>query len=474
MTAAADVLIADDEPAFRRLAQRWLEGAGHRVVVAATGDQALARFRAGGIGLVVLDLVMPPALRPEDGLTLIPSFAGVPVIVLTGHADHALALRAIEAGAWDFLGKPADPDMLRFVVARALAKNTLERELAELRARIGGDALGILGISPAIERLRGLVRRIAPSEVPVLIQGPSGTGKELVARGLHSLSPRRAAPFLAVHCGAIPAELLESELFGHLKGSFTGADRDRPGLVETAHGGVLFLDEIGEMPPAMQVKLLRLLQDGSYLPVGGRQSRQADLRIVSATHRDLAAMVASGHFREDLYYRLKGIVLRTPALAEHVEDVAVLAGAFLGAATGGRRLRLTAAALAWLTAQSWPGNVRELQATLRTAAALAPASPVGETALDAADLAFARFGDTATGIGAEPNDGYDCTLPAQVAALERRLITEALAATANNHSRTARRLGISRIGLLNKLDRLGLRKPSPDPVGPPVDPDSDL
>ena len=264
------ILIVDDEEAFRRLCGRWLESAGHQVSAASDPAAALALFARGGLDLVLLDLVMPPSHTPEAGLELIARFRPLPVIVLTGHAQHELALRAIDAGAWDFLGKPVDPDLLRFVIARALDRSTLLRELTELRERAGVDDFGLIGRSSAIAGLRDLIRRIGPSDLSVIIIGPSGTGKELVARGLHAASKRKGAPFVAVHCGAIPAELLESELFGHLKGSFTGADRDRPGLVQAAHGGVLFLDEIGEMPGPMQVKLLRFMQDGTFLPVGRR------------------------------------------------------------------------------------------------------------------------------------------------------------------------------------------------------------
>jgi DNA-binding NtrC family response regulator len=445
---AETILLVDDEPAFLRLAAAWLEKQGHRVVTAINGDEARETFIRERPDLVVLDLVMPPERTPEAGLSLVPAFAAVPVVVLTAHADHELALKAVAAGAWDFLAKPVEPELLRFVVARALAKRKLERELVQLRAGTGDDR--IFGSSPAILRLKEMVRRVGPADLPVVVLGPSGTGKELVAQALHTASPRRAGPFIAVHCGAIPAELLESELFGHLKGSFTGAHQDRQGLVAAAQGGTLFLDEVGEMPPAMQVKLLRFLQEGTFSPVGGREPQTADVRVVSATHRDLEAMVAEGAFREDLFYRLKGIVLRTPALAERREDIAPLAARFLAEAAKGRALRFAPEALAWLAEQDWPGNVRELKAVVHSAAALL--DPGGNGTIAPADLAFARSGETAPSGPPIPT-----TLADAVADLERRLITAALAATGKNHSAAARRLGVSRVGLLKMMSRLGLR-----------------
>jgi two-component system NtrC family response regulator len=367
------------------------------------------------------------------------------VVVLTAHADHDLALRAVAAGAWDFLAKPVEPEMLRFVVARALAKRGLEQEVEALRRTPVSDD-GIIGTSPAIQRLKDMIRRVGPADMPVIVLGPSGTGKELVARALHAASPRRAKPFVALHCGAIPADLLESELFGHLRGSFTGAHQDRQGLVTVADGGTLFLDEVGDMPQPMQVKLLRFLQEGTYNPVGGRRPLFANVRVVSATHRDLTAMVADGTFREDFYYRLKGIILRTPPLAERREDIALLATSFIAAA-GRRGLRFSQDALVWMAEQDWAGNVRELRAVVSSAAALAE-----QVVITPSDLAFARSGDPCTA----STDGIE-TMTDAVSALERRMIVTALAITGNNHSAAARRLGLSRVGLLKMMTRLGLR-----------------
>lgn len=455
------VLLVDDEAAFQRLGGAFLRGLGHTVTLAGDGEQALAAFAQQPPELVLLDLAMPPHMDPEIGLELIPRFARVPVVVLTGHGDHALALRATELGAWDFLTKPIDPDMLRFVVARGLRKARLDAELAALRAGPSQDDLGLVGQAVATVQLRALVRRVAPTQVSVLVLGPTGTGKELVARALHACSARKSAPFVAIHCGALSAELLESELFGHLKGSFTGAYRDQPGLVEAAHGGTLFLDEVGEMPPPMQVKLLRFLQEGTFVPVGGRVPKRAETRVVAATHRDLEAMVREGTFREDLFYRLKGVVLRTPSLAERPADIPLLATRFLQRVAP--RAGLSASALAWLMARDWPGNVRELKAVVESAGALLMPEQ-REVDADLLQLASGDLGNTqhaqAEATHHQPPGGSTSStgpLDAALMALEVRMVRDTLEAVAGNQSEAARRLGISRVGLVKKLTRLGLR-----------------
>lgn len=464
------ILLVDDEPAFLRLAAAWLEKSGWRTVRACGAAEARAAFACERPDVVLLDLVMPPERTPEAGLALLSEFIAAPVIVLTAHADHELALRAAASGAWDFLAKPVDPELLRFVVSRALAKSALERELARLRALQAPDD-GIVGASAAIQRLKEMIRRIGPAELPVMILGPSGSGKELVARAVHAASSRREGPFVAVHCGAIPGELLESELFGHLKGSFTGAHQDRPGLLASADGGTLFLDEVGETPPPMQVKLLRFLQEGAFVPVGAREPRRADVRVVSATNReldrDLASLAAAGAFREDFYYRLKGVILRTPPLSERREDIAPLAAHFLAAEARDGAVRISPEGLAWLAVQEWPGNVRELRAVVVCAAALAGAGQgigrgTGTAVVGPADLAFARTGELPeyeVEASSDAGDGAETprSLPQAVAALERRMISAALSATGHNHSAAARELGVSRAGLLKMMSRLGLR-----------------
>lgn len=450
------VLLVDDEIAFQRLGGKFLRDLGHTVTLAGDVAQALTAFGHHRPELVLLDLALPPHMDPEKGLELIPGFARVPVVVLTGHGDHALALRATELGAWDFLTKPIDPDMLRFVVARGLRKARLDAEVATLRTGHATDDLGMVGQASATVQLRALVRRVALTKVSVLVLGPTGTGKELVARALHACSERQKAPFVAIHCGALSAELLESELFGHLKGSFTGAYRDQPGLVETAHGGTLFLDEVGEMPPPMQVKLLRYLQEGVFVPVGGRVQKHADTRVVAATHRDLEAMVRDGSFREDLYYRLKGVVLRTPALAERPADVPLLATQFLQRVAP--HACLSASALAWLTARAWPGNVRELKAIVESAGALL--LPI-QREVDVDLLRLASGEETSTETAASslfpPHGEASEALDAALNALELRMVRDAMSAVGGNQSEAARRLGVSRVGLIKKLTRLGLR-----------------
>ena len=451
--ACGHVLLVDDEPAYQRLGSGFLSGLGHRVSIAGDADEAIAAFERDRPHVVLLDLAMPPRMEPEAGLALVPRFAPAVVVVLTGHGDRELALKASELGAWDFLTKPIDPDMLRIVVGRALHKARLEAELRVLRERdTAQDDLGLVGQTAAMEGLRAMIRRIAPTHVSTIVLGPTGTGKELVARALHACSTRGTGPFGIIHCGALTAELLESELFGHVKGSFTGAYRDQVGLVQTAHGGTLFLDEVGEMPPPMQVKLLRFLQEGTFVPVGGRTVQHADVRVVSATHRDLEAMVREGTFREDLFYRLRGMVLRTPALAERTQDIPVLAARFLQRVAP--QARFTADALGWLQAQEWPGNVRQLRATVEAAGALILP---GSDRVDAELLRFASGAAPASVPAREAADEAPGMLDAAITELETRLISDAMKASGGNQSEAARRLGISRVGLIKKLARLGLK-----------------
>ncbi|WKE65227.1 sigma-54 dependent transcriptional regulator [Gallaecimonas kandeliae] len=442
------ILLVDDEAAFCELASDWLTDDGYQVQSAqslAEAQDKLAHFDAD---LILLDLALPPQMDPQHTLEALPSLGDRPVIILTGHAERQLALKAMAAGAWDFLAKPLDPDMLAVVIRRALTKQALSKELSRLREGDSGPLDELVGSSQAMASLKALIQRIAPTDVPVLVTGPSGTGKEVVSRALHRLSRRAEGPFVSVHCGAIPAELLESELFGYKKGAFTGADRDRPGLLALADGGTLFLDEIGDMPLPMQVKLLRVLQEGTFYPVGGREQQRIEVRLVSATNVDLPQRVAEGRFREDLYYRIKGVNLVTPALKDRPEDLPLLCSALLAAwcKRNHRQLRLSPAAHQWFLGRDWPGNVRELKNSLESVAAIAQGQEVG---LEDIALLYPSA-------AAEPALAADASLDEQVRALEIRLIGQALAQHQGNRSAAARQLGLSRQGLLKKLERYGL------------------
>lgn len=450
------ILLVDDEPAFRQLAQRWLEQSGYQVETAADlagARQQLSRFTAD---LILLDLSLPPEFDPQHTLQALAEFSSRPVIILTGHAERQLALDAIALGAWDFIAKPVDPDLLAVVIKRALNKHQLDTELKQLKQQQGSHGVErLIGASPAMQAVRTLIQRIAPTDVRVLVTGPSGTGKEVVSRALHELSRRAQQPFVSVHCGAIPADLLESELFGYVKGAFTGADKDRPGLLKLADQGTLFLDEIGEMPLPMQVKLLRVLQEGTFFPVGGRQQQKIDVRLVSATNANLPELVKKGQFREDLYYRIKGITLETSALAQRRQDIPLLLQHFLEHLTKqyGVALKLDNTALSWFLQRDWPGNIRELKNTLESVAAVAQGGVISMADICLLHPEAVTTASAGLNTPALPDN---LLLDPAVAALEKHFITEALRQSDGNKSQAARLLGLSRQGLLKKIDRYRL------------------
>jgi DNA-binding NtrC family response regulator len=439
------ILVVDDEPNVRRVLATLLEQAGMAVTRAESGEQALDLVRAQDPDLVLTDLAMPGM----DGLALLSrlraSFPEIPVVLLTAHGTVANAVEAMKRGAHDFLTKPFDRAQVLEVVRAALGQAESNRRGQQAPA--AGARCGLAGRSAAIDALRALIEKVAPTPSTVLITGETGTGKEIVADALHALSPRAAGPLVKINCGALPEHLVESELFGHERGAFTGADRARPGRFELADGGTLFLDEVGELPAAAQVKLLRVLQERVVDPVGATRPRPVDVRLVAATHRELEAEVAAGRFREDLLYRLKVIVIAIPPLRERPEDVAPLVECFLERQA--RRLdrpqpRVGPDLLAALEQRPWPGNARELENAVERAVLLAEGPELGP----------ADFGLEAAGAAGGGETG---TLREAVRAAERRLIGAAMTATGGNLTRAAERLGLSRRGLQLKMKDLGLR-----------------
>jgi DNA-binding NtrC family response regulator len=455
------VLIVDDDAAFRRVWVRLLRAEGYEPVEAAGAEAARQAFAREGLRLVLLDLMLPPSNRPEAGADLLAELLarrpGAKVVVVSGTGELAFALSLVRRGAYDFLQKPVEPDVLLALLERARARLELEDKVADLHARLAAApaAGGPLGAAPAFVAARDLAERAARADVPVLVAGASGTGKEVIARYVHARSRRAEGPFVAVNCGAISPALLESTLFGHRKGAFTGAVADAKGLFVEASGGTLFLDELGDLALELQVKLLRALETGEVLPVGASRPVPVDVRIVSATHRPLAEMVAKGQFREDLYWRVRGIEVELPTLAERPGDVLLLAQHFLNQARalapGRAPPRLSPAARRCLEAHAWPGNLRELRHEMQRALVLA----AGRDEIAPEDFSPSLRGGGAA--GAPAPGGEPSTLEEKIAALERAEVARALAACQGNRSHAAELLGLSRQGLLNKMARYGLK-----------------
>jgi two-component system, NtrC family, response regulator AtoC len=449
------VLVVDDEPGLRQSLGLLLGDAGYEVTGESDGARALERALKSGesFDLILCDVRMPRlsgleflrAYRQGGGTAL--------VIMMSAYGGEDAALAAMKEGAYDYIPKPFRPDEVVLTLKKAEEREQLGRAVAGLRARLEGAGAGgpesraLVAESPAMRAALDLVARVAEHRTTVLITGESGTGKELIARAIHRASPRAAAAFVAVNCAAIPESLLESELFGHVRGAFTGAAGDKVGLFEQAEGGTLLLDEIGELPLPLQAKLLRALQDGEIRRVGDQRSRRVDVRVLAATARDLAAEAAAGQFREDLYYRLNVITIHLPPLRERPEDVAPLSRHFAASLERrmGRTLTLSPAALAWLERQPWRGNVRELEHAIERAAVLTE-----KAVLEPEDLAPAlRPGRAAE---AAPV-GDDATLREVVEKAEREAIARALAACGGNRRAAAKHLGVSLRTLFYKMDR---------------------
>ncbi|MCC4597613.1 sigma-54 dependent transcriptional regulator [Xanthomonas campestris pv. phormiicola] len=444
----ARILIVDDDTAFSSTLQATLRSFGHEVIAAADGEAGLARLRDGGIDLAFVDFRMPGM----DGIALMRArqehaqAAAVPLVMLTAHASSGNTIEAMKLGAFDHLVKPVGRADIVAVVERALQAHAGGDGSAAAPPAPAEDAGALLGHSAAMRTVHKRIGLAAASDLPVLVSGETGTGKELVARALHRASARAGAAFVAVNCAAIPTELMESELFGYRKGAFSGASADRPGLIREADGGTLFLDEIGDMPLPMQAKLLRFLQEGEISPLGGRGAQKVDVRVVAATHRELAQLVADGRFRSDLRYRLNVVPIELPPLRERGDDIVLLARHFLEDGAGAART-LSAAAQARLRAYPWPGNVRELRNAMQRCQVL-----VRTPAIEAQDLDEVLVGDGDAAFA----DTSALTLPDAVAQLEKRMIQAALAQAQGNRAEAARRLGIHRQLLYRKLEDYGL------------------
>jgi two-component system, NtrC family, response regulator AtoC len=437
------VLVVDDDASLRHTVAEVLAAHGYRALPCAGAEEALERLQAEGADVVVTDLRMP-GMKGEALLEVVRrTFPAVPVIAVTAFGSVSQAMELTRAGAADYLEKPFRTQALLGSVARVLAESAPRREQARLVRRRGAHLEGIVGASPPMRALFDRVARVAPSPAPVLITGESGTGKELVARAVHRASGRKE--LLAVNCGAIPDQLLESELFGHVKGAFTGAAADKRGLFQAAHGGTLFLDEIGELPPALQPKLLRAIETGEVRRVGEVQSRTYDVRIVAATHRDLAVEVEEGRFREDLYWRLRVLHLEVPPLRERAADVRPLVEWFLRRAESGPlgRKEISPAAMELLAEHPWPGNVRQLLNTLESVLVFAPGGVVEP---DDLPEEIRRASGNREVIRSAAERGLT------LAELERDYIFEVLRRAGGNKTRAAELLGIPRRTLYRRLD----------------------
>ena len=455
------ILIVDDEKPLRDMLAKWF-GRSYDCLTAPDAEQALTALTATpDLALMITDFKMPG----KDGLTLAREAKAVrpdlPVIILTAHADVNLVIEAMRNGVDDFFQKPVtDLGQLELRMQKALKTAALEKEVSDLKSQLGGELENFTGKSPAMEKVYRLIRKVAPTNATVLVEGPSGTGKELVAHALHNLSPRAKGPFIAVECAALSKELLESELFGYAPGTFTGGLKDgKPGCFEAANGGTLFLDEIGEIDLDTQVKLLRTLESRTVVRLGSTQTIPVDFRLVTATNRNLLKLVAEGKFREDLYYRLNVIDIRTPALKDHKEDIALLVSRFLkefAAANGSAVSGIEPAALKKLEDYSWPGNVRQLRNAVEKMVVLASGPKLTED-------------DLPVEIVAEPGVPYpvpraskdDPSAPAPsarhqaqsptLASSEREQILAALERCHGNKTKAADELGISRRTILRKL-----------------------
>jgi two-component system, NtrC family, response regulator len=445
------LLLVDDDEAIRTQ-MKWALSTDYEIISAEDRAGAVENFKKKKPAVTLLDLGLPPRpADPDEGLATLAELKAVDemakVIVISGQGEKKNALEAVAAGAYDFLCKPVDPDELKLLLRRCIYLADLEHEYRKAmegqRATVFED---MLGTSPQMQGVFSFIRKVATTTAPVLLLGESGTGKEMAALAIHRRGPRKDGPFIPINCNAIPENLLESELFGHEKGSFTGAIGQRIGLVETAKGGTLFLDEIGELPPSIQVKLLRFLQEQRFQRVGGRQELTSDARVIAATNVDLKAGINQGSFREDLYFRLAVLVISLPPLRERGEDAVLLAQEFLqkyAAQNGKANIAFVPEALRAINRHPWPGNVRELQNRVKRAVIMADSRRITEKDLE-----------LSTGIGFSSST----TLKEARESVEREMVQRALKRNLGRISSAAAELGISRPTLYELMERLGISR----------------
>ncbi len=448
---AKTILVIDDEKSMRECLEIIFSSDGHNVLTASNGAKGLQMVKNNRVDLIIQDLKMPGL----NGIDLLKALKTVdestPVIIITAFSTWDTAVQAMRLGAYGYIKKPFDNDNIRSCVERAL------KSTAPARKGEGADFKEIIGNNARMREIFEMVRRIAPADATVFIEGESGTGKELVAKAIHTASRRAKEPFVTINCGAFPESLLESELFGHVEGAFTGSVGAKKGMLEVADRGTFFLDEIGEMSPRMQVKFLRALENQEFKPVGSTETRRVDIRFITATNRNIAEMVEESRFREDLYYRLNVIPLRIPPLRERMDDVPLLAGHFL--AKYAKRMNKSVSAIApeaakVLSEYKWPGNVREVENTIQRAVALIDGDTIGPEHLVVlgAHKATSEEKVAAALIGAE---GID--LDKEMTRLEKHYITEALRLTHGNMSNAARMLNISFRSMRYKVKKLSLK-----------------
>jgi DNA-binding NtrC family response regulator len=458
------ILCVDDEDIVLQSCRRTFEEGGLRIDTAASGEEALKRIDEGNYDVVLLDIMMPSI----DGLEVLQrikeTHPDIEVVMVTGLSQIETAVRSMKLGAFDYLPKPFDPDELKVVVERALERRRLLRENLDLKTAVSSKYRfeNIIGASPRMQEVYRLISQCAPTNSSVLITGESGTGKELIARAIHYNSLRKDQPIVTVDCTSLSENLLESELFGHVKGSFTGAVANKRGLVETAHGGTLFLDEVGNIPLSIQAKLLRVIQEREFKAVGDTQTRSANIRLICATNKDLRAMVAEGTFRDDLFYRINIFPIRLPALRERREDIPALAFHFLKACSadvGKKVTQFSDGAMSVLVNYDWPGNVRELENTVHRAVILTSDSVVRKAHLGG--LLEGKPGSEVPRTGEELKRTKKAAREKSVESIEKAFVLEALKRNAWNVTRSAEETGMQRANFqaLMKKHHIRLRSP---------------